>query len=191
MQYIILSDIHENFHNLQIAITYAKSHQITKGIVLGDLVNPGIMHSLGKSAIEFTVILGNNDGDVFGLCKMADKYKNIDLHKDYVSKEFETVKAFLVHDNILGTLVAKSHEYPIVMCGHNHIAVKEVYGTSSLFNPGELSGHMYGKSTFGIWETNSNAFELVTIKNHWVDVRLYKHSKEYDEKLVQFDRNLL
>jgi len=52
MQYIAFSGIHENFHNLQIALDYANKHSISAGFVLGDLINPGIMHKLGESGLD-------------------------------------------------------------------------------------------------------------------------------------------
>lgn len=187
MKFIIISDIHENFHNLSIVIQYAMNHNISEGLILGDLVNPGIMHHIGKSKINFTIVLGNNDGDIYNLIKVANSYSSINLFKEYNFKKIGDYNVFLIHDNFLGQLVAKSQEFDFVFCGHDHKSIKEEFGKSILINPGELSGHMYGKSTFGVWDSESGKFNLVFIKNGWVDVERYKHDPEFIAKDVEYD----
>ncbi|MFO0703919.1 MAG: metallophosphoesterase family protein [Patescibacteria group bacterium] len=121
MKHIILSSIHENFHNLNLVILYAKNRNIISGFVLGDLINPGIMHQLGKSGLNLHLVFGNNDGDVFNLTKAASKYENIDLLGEYGAVKVGEKNIFLIHDNVLGRLIVKSETYDLVLCGHNHI----------------------------------------------------------------------
>lgn len=165
MKFIVIADIHENFHNLSLAIQYATDNGIANGLVLGDLVNPGIMHHLGKSKINFKIIFGNNDGDIYNLTKIAHEYQSIALFGEYTSEVIDGNNIFLIHDDFLGQLVAKSQEFDFVFCGHDHKAAKKVFGRSILINPGELSGHMYEKSTFGVWDSESGKFTLILIKN--------------------------
>lgn len=186
MKHIVLSDIHESFHNLHLALSYAKQNNITSGFVLGDLINPGIMHKCGKSGLKLSVVLGNNDGDIFELSKAAQKYSNITLFKDFGVAIVDGIQIFMIHDNRLGALVAKSNEYPLVMCGHNHICSKEILGKAILLNPGELSGHMYGESTFVIWDSMSNTCQKITIKSNWVDVKRYEHDQNFHFSLEMF-----
>lgn len=179
MKFIVIADIHENFHNLSLAIQYATDNGIANGLVLGDLINPGIMHHLGKSKINFKIIFGNNDGDIYNLTKIAHEYQSVALFGEYTSEVIDGNNIFLIHDDFLGQLVAKSQEFDFVFCGHDHKAAKKVFGKSILINPGELSGHMYGKSTFGLWDSESGKFNLILIKNGWVDIKKYKHDSEF------------
>lgn len=165
MKFIVIADIHENFHNLSLAIQYAADNGINNGLVLGDLINPGIMHHLGKSKINFKIVFGNNDGDIYNLTKIAHEYQSIALFGEYTFEAIDGNNIFLIHDDFLGQLAAKSQEFDFVFCGHNHKAEKKVLGRSILINPGELSGHMYGKSTFGVWDSESGKFTLILIKN--------------------------
>lgn len=187
MKYLIISDIHENFHNLSIAFHYCTKHNITHGLVLGDLINPGIVHELGRSKMNLHVILGNNDGDVYNIFKAAHEYTNLTLSNEYVSLNLDKTRAFLIHDNNLGNLIAKSGEFDYVFCGHNHKATKETYGNSVLINPGELSGHMYGKSNFVIFDTDSRSCQLLTITGDWVDVKKYKHDTDFQMDKINFE----
>lgn len=179
MKYLVISDIHENFHNLSIALKYGIDNKIEHGLILGDLINPGIMHQLGKSQIHLSVILGNNDGDIFTLSKVAREYPSIELDNEYITKEISDKKMLMIHDTFLGELIAKSQVYDYVFCGHDHTFKKELFGKSILFNPGELSGHMYGKSTFGVWDSQTGSITLITILNDWVDVKRFKHDSNY------------
>jgi putative phosphoesterase len=191
MKYLVIADIHENFHNLAIILKYCADNQITHGLVLGDLINPGIMHQLGKSNMNLTIILGNNDGDVFNLSKVANEYAHIALFKDYTSVQIESKRIFLIHDNVLGELIARSQEYDVVFCGHNHISSKEVFGKSMLINPGEVSGHRQNRSTFCVWDNDSNEVKLITIANEWIDVNKYKHDTTFQHASVEFNTELL
>lgn len=184
MKFLILSDIHENFHNLSLAIQYAVKNGITHGLVLGDLINPGIMHQLGKSKINFMVVLGNNDGDIYNLSKVASEYPSINLFGNYCFRKIGSKNIFLIHDNFIASLIAKSQEFDFVFCGHDHKSDKKIIGKSVLINPGELSGHKYGKSTFGLWNSESGNFVLKSIKGDWVDVKRYKNNPNFKVKDV-------
>jgi uncharacterized protein len=187
MKFLVLSDIHENFHNLLISIQYANKNNIVNGLVLGDLINPGILHHIGKSKINFTVILGNNDGDIYNLSKTSNEYPSINLFNKYSSQIIGNKKVFLIHDNFLAQLICKSQEFDFVFCGHNHKAIKKTFGKSILINPGELSGHMYGKSTFGIWDSESSKFTLISIKNSWINVKKYKYDPKFKLKNIIYE----
>jgi len=187
MKYLVLADIHENFHNLSLAMQYAFNNGIVNGLVLGDLINPGIMHHLGQSKINFTVVLGNNDGDVYNLSRVAYGYPSITLFDKYCFQNAGNKSIFLVHDSFLALLIAKSQEFNFVFCGHDHKAVKKLFGKSILINPGELSGHMYGKSTFGVWDSESGNFTLMSIKNGWIDIKKYKNDPKFKSENVVYE----
>ncbi len=179
MNILIISDIHENFHNLEIILTYAKNEGISRGFALGDLINPGIMHQLGRSKINFDIVLGNNDGDKFMLAASAGKYKNLHLEDLYEELEIDEKKIFITHYDKIGDLAAKSGDYQATFCGHNHVFNSVVLANGCLLaNPGEVSGHMFGKPTFGVWDSITNRFKVIQIAGAWVDVKRFKRDNQ-------------
>jgi len=63
MKIAIISDIHENFHNLILALQEIEKHDIEQIICLGDLMNAGIAKILATQKIPVFMIWGNNDGE--------------------------------------------------------------------------------------------------------------------------------
>lgn len=178
MEYLVISDIHENFHNLQIILNFAIDQKISHGFALGDYNNPGIIWNIGRSGISFDAVLGNNDGEVFGIMNATKEFPNIRMNDIYVECEYDRKKIFVTHDNKIGELVAKSGEYDVVFCGHNHVFTAEIFERGEkktlLANPGEVSGHMFGISTFGIWNSERNIFTGMKLDGNWIDVKGWK-----------------
>ena len=57
----IISDIHENFHNLILALNQLKEHGVEQIFCLGDLMNAGIAKILSIQDVPVFLIWGNND----------------------------------------------------------------------------------------------------------------------------------
>jgi len=171
MRYLVISDIHENFNNLYHCLEFAKAEDLENGFVLGDLINPGIVHRLGKSGIHFKIVLGNNDGDKVALTKAALEYK-LELYDFYWKGLVDGKKVVLVHYNELASPIAMSGVFTAVFCGHNHVFNLDLkHNKTLLFNPGELSGHMFGKATFGVWDSQKNEGEIYELVRGKVDVK--------------------
>lgn len=178
MQVLVISDIHDNFHNLQIALDYAAQNHMTHGFALGDLINPGILWNIGRSNMTWDVVLGNNDGDKFNLVNATKEFPNINLGDVYLEIERDNKKLFLTHYDKIGEIGAKSGDYDAVFCGHNHHFTMKHHGNTLLANPGELSGHMFGQSTFGIWDSQKNTFTGIKLHGNWIDVKKWKRSEK-------------
>lgn len=175
MEHLIVSDIHENFNNLKICLKYCNIHGIKKGFVLGDLINPGIVHMLGRSGVTFTIVLGNNDGDKVELVKAVYKYKNLSIFDVFANIKGKTL---LIHYHDLAKSLAKSGDYKAIFYGHNHQLHNEKVGKTLLFNPGELSGHLFGRATFGIWDDKTNTARIYEIVEGNINVKNFsKNSK--------------
>ncbi len=63
MKIAILSDIHDNFHNLEEALKIIKERGIKKALFWGDFINNGIAKNLVNSGLDIFAVWGNNDGD--------------------------------------------------------------------------------------------------------------------------------
>jgi len=72
MKVAIISDIHDNFHNLILVLKKIREDQDIKRIIfLGDFINNGIAKILAGSDIAVHAIWGNNDGDKSILTKTS------------------------------------------------------------------------------------------------------------------------
>jgi predicted phosphodiesterase len=71
MKIAIISDIHENFHNLTLFFKKIENIYIDKILFLGDFINNAIAKILANSSIPVYAIWGNNDGDKVAITKTA------------------------------------------------------------------------------------------------------------------------
>ena len=124
MKIAVISDIHDNFHNLLLALEDAYKREIEYIICLGDLMNSGVAKILSIQEVPVYLIWGNNDGE-----------KSEVLHASYRDGSSLTVgvnvydflelggrKLFLSHYNDLAVPMAQSGNYDAVFYGHDHLA---------------------------------------------------------------------
>jgi len=131
MKIAILSDIHENFHNLILALEEIGKKEVEQIICLGDLMNSGIAKLLATQTIPVFMIWGNNDGEKVEIT-LASKRANSVLTVSKNVYDFLVIdnkKIFLSHYEDLAMPMAKSGEYDAVFYGI------ELKGSVSLKTP--------------------------------------------------------
>jgi putative phosphoesterase len=190
MKVAVISDIHENFHNLAVFFQKIEGLEIEKIICLGDLINGGIAKILAKSKVPVFSLWGNNDGDKVAITKTSlAKESNLEM-------SFETFdivklgerKIFLTHYPLLAKPMAKSGDFDAVFYGHNHQKNIEKIGECLVVNPGEISAHKTGMSTFAVYDTKKNSAEIITLEEI-ISVST-NVSNSYREKLgFEFGKN--
>ena len=99
MQIALISDIHDNKHNLVKFFQEIAKKDIEKIIFLGDFINNGIAKLLATCPIPFHAIWGNNDGDKIRILKTAMQDKsNLTIGFDIFDfLEIDNRKIFLTH----------------------------------------------------------------------------------------------
>ncbi|MFA6073097.1 MAG: metallophosphoesterase [Candidatus Woesearchaeota archaeon] len=190
MNIAIISDIHENFHNLTLFFDVVKEHNVEKIIFLGDFINNGIAKLLASSDIPVISIWGNNDGDKVSITKTAlSEGSNLSVGFDTFDMiEVDNRKVFLTHYPMLAKPMAKSGEFDAVFYGHNHEAKIDKIGECLVVNPGELSAHKTGDATFAIWDTKKNSAELFTLKDA-LTLTSKDSKKHLDNKGIKFSKS--
>ena len=175
----VISDIHENFHNLMLALEEIEKLNVNKIICLGDFINNGIAKVLAGSKIPVFAIWGNNDGDKAAITKTSmSKNSNLEMGFDtYDFLELDNRKLFLTHYPLLVKPMAKSGEYDAVFYGHDHKHHLEKIGRCFILNPGEISAHKTGEASFAIYDTQDNSAKIIIIK-HAITTRT-KQSEDY------------
>ncbi len=167
MKIAILSDIHENFHNLILTLKEIESRDVEQIIFLGDFMNAGIATLLSESPTPIFAIWGNNDGDKPTICRKAlQQGSNLTMSDNvYHFLEFDNRKIFITHFPDLAKPMAKTGDFDAVFYGHNHLKNEDKIGNCLIVNPGEISAHKTGKATFAIYDTKENSAEFVDVKN--------------------------
>ncbi len=190
MKIAVISDIHENFHNLILALKEIKSLKCEKILFLGDYMNNGIAKVLAASEIPVFAIWGNNDGDKVAITKTAlTQGSNLEVgFETWDFLEIDGRKIFLTHYPMLAKPMAKSGEYDAVFYGHNHEKNIDASGKCIIVNPGEISAHKTGKATFAVYDTKTNKAEIITIKDSITTITDDSKNK-LDSLKSRFDTN--
>lgn len=167
MKVAIISDIHENFHNLTLFFESIQQENVEKIICLGDLINPGIAKILSRCGIPVYAIWGNNDWDRVAITKIAlAEGSGLEVGFDtFDCIELGGRKIFLTHYPMLANPMAKSGDFDAVFYGHNHLYHIDHINDCLIVNPGELSAHQTYKATFAIYDTQSNQAEIITLED--------------------------
>jgi putative phosphoesterase len=170
MKVAILSDIHENLHNMRIALNEVKSRNIKDMLFLGDYINPGLTKEFFEfcknNGIKLKSIFGNNEGDKAKIMMFAMQ-NGVDQSPYFFAEyEFENKKVYITHYPEIAIPVSRSNMYDAVFYGHNHeYKVEKLDNGCLLANPGELSAHKTGRATYLIWDTEINGVETIEIDN--------------------------
>lgn len=167
MKIAIISDIHENFHNLLRALEEMDKIGVEQILCLGDLMNAGVAKILAHHTIPTYLIWGNNDGEKVDIVK-ASYRENSQLTVSLNSYDFLELGGkdiFISHYDDLAKPMAESGRYDAVFFGHNHIASEEKVGHCHVVNPGEICAQKSGTATMAIYDTVDNTVDLVTLEN--------------------------
>ena len=181
MKVAIISDIHDNFHNLILVLKKIKKNKdIKKIIFLGNFINNGIAKILAGLNIPVRAIWGNNDGDKSAITKTSLNTKSNMTTADnvYDFLEIENRKIFITHYPDIAKPMAKSGEFDAVFYGHNHIKNKDRIGDCLVVNPGEVSGHKNSQISFAIYDTEKNDAEIIDVEGG-----VFVKNKEVEEYL--------
>ncbi len=166
MKVAILSDAHDNAHNLILALSKSRALGAQRILFLGDFMHGGIAKILAANPLPVNAIRGNNDGSLVEMTKTAHKPgSNLALSSnEHLILTIENRRIFLTHYPDIAHPVAKSGEFEAVFYGHDHKKYQEMIGNCLLLNPGEISAHKTGIATFAIWDTESNTAQIVEIE---------------------------
>lgn len=167
MKIAILSDIHENFHNLILALQEMEKIGVEQILCLGDLMNTGIAKLLAAQDIPVFMIWGNNDGEKVEIT-LASKMENSSLKVSVKTYDFLDMggrKIFLSHYEDLAKPMANSGDYDAIFFGHNHIQSLERLNNCWVVNPGEIAALKTKRATFAIYDTSEDEVEIIELKN--------------------------
>jgi hypothetical protein len=167
MKIAVISDIHDNAHNIVLALEEISKTDVEQIYFLGDFVGAGISKILINSSIPVYAIWGNNDGDRVVITKFSlEEGSNMSVGFDtYDVVEIDNRKIFLTHYPMIANAMAKSGEFDAVFYGHNHLKNKERINDCLVLNPGEVGAYKTGMGSYAIYDTKTNDAEIFEIEN--------------------------
>ena len=167
MKVAVISDIHENFHNLILSLNAIEEANADVILCLGDLMNAGIAKVLSIQKIPVFMIWGNNDGEKVDIVK-ASYAEGSNLTVCLNTYQFLDIggkNIFISHYDDLAEPMAKSGMYDAVFYGHNHSMKKEKINDIWVVNPGEVCAQKTGIGSFALYNTEINEVELIELEN--------------------------
>jgi len=168
----VISDIHDNYHNLIAMLLQLRTIKPEKIFFLGDFMNAGIARTLAEFEIPTHGIWGNNDGDRSAIMRMAlSPGSNLTMASHTADiVEWAGRRIYLTHYPLTVYSMARSGDFDAVFYGHDHAAKCETLERCLILNPGELSAHKTGSATFGLYDAGDNSAEIITVEGQQVTV---------------------
>jgi len=162
MKLAVLSDSHDNIWKLEAAMPHL--NQAEAVIHCGDLCSPFVVRMLGEGlhGKPLHIVWGNNDGDQALIAKVAAQFPEVVLHGQLAELSLAGVSVAVNHYPEIARGLARSRQYRLVCCGHDHTARAEMIENCLLLNPGELMG-MRGRSSLATVESSD-------LQVTWIDL---------------------
>lgn len=128
MKIAVISDIHENAHNLIQAIKLIENEKCEVIFCLGDIMRSKFLKVIFTLKIPSYFVFGNHDGNLVANVRLFEKHGAVyPDHENYLIVEIDKRKIFLTHYIELAQIVAKSGEFDACFGGHNHIASQDIF----------------------------------------------------------------
>lgn len=166
MKYVVMSDTHDNMQSLDKALEIIESKNIVNCFHLGDFCAPGTIRKLTTNKnLKWTCVWGNVDGAKAKILLEQKENKNFDISDEHFREiEINEFKIFLVHFQMLAKHAALTGKYKAVFYGDTHLKTVEILRNGTLLaNPGEVCGIKTGGGSIGVWDSESNDFELIDL----------------------------
>lgn len=161
MKIAVLSDAHDNIWNMEKVLPRIQDAGAV--IFCGDLCAPFTLKMLAEGVqCPVHCVLGNNDGDVLLLTRIAAQAGNVTLYNPLGELSLDDGAVAFTHYDLIAKGLAATGKYRAVFYGHSHEPATTRVGDTLLANPGEVMGR-FGAASFGIYDTATRAFTLERI----------------------------
>jgi putative phosphoesterase len=162
MDIAIISDSHNNWDNLELAVTIANQDECEALLFAGDLAVPAGMERLADFAGPVYYIIGNAEDSYKELKNKAAKSDNIHYHSEEFEGQLGDTSVYMHHYPDEAEAAAESGAYDLCVHGHTHEFRDEEIDGTRVINPGVMQG-MRGRVGFAIYDTESDSVEEITL----------------------------
>lgn len=160
----IISDTHDNYEAIKIAVKIFNDERVDLVLHCGDHVSPFTVRWLGKLNTKLIGVKGNLDAE-FKI--LSDEYsrRNWEIHKHSKKLDINGRRIIFLHgedENLIEALL-KSNLYDIVVRGHLHRVINRWMGNTLHLSSGEACGYLTGKRTIAILKLPEINVEIIKI----------------------------
>lgn len=166
MKVIVVSDIHDNWANLDRFMIQAREMDDVKTVICcGDVCAPSTLKKFGEGlpSKKIYVVWGNVDGDHKMDEQVANETGNIEIMGEVGELSLAGKKIAFCHRPDKAKKLANTGKYDVVFYGHTHKPWEEMVGKTILLNPGELTYFFY-TPTFAIYDLAKMKAKLIVLK---------------------------
>ena len=161
----IMSDTHDDIAQTKKAVSRFNREGVEHVLHAGDLVSPFMLDTLKELAAPLTGVFGNNDGDRALIGKKSASFPGLVIAGTFARIDAGGMRIALLHgndQNLLETLAGCS-SLDLLVYGHTHRPEVRQQGSLMIVNPGEVFGHLTGRSTVALVNTVKRSAEIVEI----------------------------
>ena len=161
----IMSDTHDDIVQTKKAVATFNQKKVEHVLHAGDIISPFMIDTLNELAAPLTGVFGNNDGDRMLLEKKFGMLPSTKISGTFARIDLGGMRIGLVHGNdreLLETLMTCG-SLDLLVYGHTHRPEIRKEGTLLVVNPGEVYGHLTGRSTVALVDTVTRSGEIVDI----------------------------
>ena len=161
----ILSDTHDNLAQAEAAVSRFNKEGVELVLHAGDYVAPFMIGTLKDLVAPMTGVFGNNDGDHALLLAKCSEYPHLTIAGPFARIEEGGVSIGLMHghDRRLFETLCSCSALDVLVYGHTHKPEVRRQGPLLIINPGEVYGHLTGKSTIAVLDTKSRKVRILEI----------------------------
>lgn len=168
MKILIASDSHDNWEKLARAAALGNERGCDSLLFAGDLISPTGIEVLNQFNGEVHMVLGNNEGELVALARLADALPKLTLHGNLnggtMEHDFGGLRFYMNHYPGNAENAALSGKYDVVIFGHTHEYHEDHMANGAiLLNPGEVQGHRTGTASALIFDTETKQCERIDL----------------------------
>lgn len=161
----VMSDTHDNILQAQQAVSFFNNEGVEQVLHAGDYIAPFMIDTLKDLEAPLAGVFGNNDGDRVLLEQKAAAFPRLTIAGVFARLDAGGIRIALLHghDRQLLQMLLSSRDLDLLVYGHTHLADIRRNGSLLIVNPGEVYGHLSGRSTVALVDTEKRAGRIVEI----------------------------
>ena len=161
----IMSDTHDDIVQTKKAVSKFNREGVEQVLHAGDFISPFMIDTLKELTSPLTGVFGNNDGDRSLLERKSGMLPSMKISGTFARIDLGGIRIALLHGNdreLLETL-AGCGSLDLLVYGHTHRPEIRRDGSLLIVNPGEVYGHLTGRSTVALVDIVKRSAEIVDI----------------------------
>jgi len=161
----VMSDTHDDIMQTKKAVSRFNREGVEQVLHAGDFISPFMIDTLKELAAPLTGVFGNNDGDRPLLERKSAALPSMKITGTFARIDAGGMRIAVLHGNdreLLETL-AGCGSLDLLVYGHTHRPEVRRDGSLLIVNPGEVYGHLTGRSTVALIDTAKRSAEIVEI----------------------------